>query len=143
MLEELREVVWKCNLELPKNGLVKMTGGNVSGRDPETNLIVIKPSGYSYEDMTPAHMVIVNMEGDVIEGDLLPSVDTDTHLYVYQRRPDVFGIAHTHSRYATSFAALGQPNPACLTATAMLGGVDSPGRICPYWRRRHWSGDYR
>jgi L-ribulose-5-phosphate 4-epimerase len=131
MLEELRQVVWKCNLDLPKNGLVKMTSGNVSGRDPETNLIVIKPSGYSYEDMTPAHMVIVNLEGDVVEGDLLPSVDTDTHLYVYQHRPDVFGIAHTHSPYATSFAALGQPIPACLTTTAMLGGEIPLGGYAP------------
>ena len=131
MLEELREVVWKCNLELPRNGLVKMTSGNVSGRDPETNLIVIKPSGYSYEDMTPGHMVIVNLEGDVVEGDLLPSVDTETHLYVYQRRPDVFGIAHTHSPYATSFAALGQPIPACLTTTAMLGGEIPLGGYAP------------
>ena len=131
MLEELRQVVWKCNLELPRNGLVKMTSGNVSARDPETNLIVIKPSGYSYEDMTPAHMVIVNLEGDVVEGDLLPSVDTETHLYVYQRRPDVFGMAHTHSRYATSFAALGEPIPACLTATAMLGGEIPLGGYAP------------
>ena len=131
MLEELREVVWKCNLDLPKNGLVKMTSGNVSARDPETNLVVIKPSGYSYEDMTPAHMVIVNLEGDVVEGDLLPSVDTATHLYVYQRRPDVFGMAHTHSKYATSFAALGEPIPACLTATAMLGGEIPLGGYAP------------
>ncbi len=131
MLEELREVVWKCNLELPKNGLVKMTSGNVSGRDPETGLIVIKPSGYSYDDMKPEHMVVVNLEGDVIEGDLLPSVDTATHLYVYQRRPDVFGMAHTHSKYATSFAALGEPIPACLTATAMLGGEIPLGGYAP------------
>jgi L-ribulose-5-phosphate 4-epimerase len=131
MLEELRQIVWKCNLELPKNGLVKMTSGNVSARDPETNLVVIKPSGYSYEDMTPAHMVIVNLKGDVVEGNLLPSVDTETHLYVYQRRPDVFGMAHTHSRYATSFAALGQPIPACLTATAMLGGEIPLGGYAP------------
>ncbi len=131
MLEQLREVVWKCNLELPKNGLVKMTSGNVSGRDPATNLVVIKPSGYSYDEMTPAHMVVVNLEGDVIEGDLLPSVDTDTHLYIYQHRPDVFGITHTHSRYATSFAALGQPIPACLTTTAMLGGQIPLGGYAP------------
>lgn len=87
LLEELRKEVWKCNLDLPKNGLVKMTSGNVSGRDPETNLVVIKPSGYSYEEMTPAHMVVVNMEGEVVEGELIPSVDTDTHLYIYQHRP--------------------------------------------------------
>jgi L-ribulose-5-phosphate 4-epimerase len=131
LLEELRKEVWKCNLDLPKNGLVKMTSGNVSGRDPETNLIVIKPSGYSYEEMTPAHMVVVNMEGDVVEGDLIPSVDTDTHLYVYQRRPDVLGMAHTHSTYATSFAALGQPIPACLTTTAMMGGEIPLGGYAP------------
>jgi L-ribulose-5-phosphate 4-epimerase len=122
MLEKFREIVWKCNLELPKNGLVKMTNGNVSGRDPETGLVVIKPSGYSYEEMTPAHMVVVDLEGHVVEGDLNPSTDTDTHLYIYRHRPDVFGIVHTHSPYASSFAVLGQPIPACLTACAMMGG---------------------
>ncbi len=131
LLEELRKEVWKCNLDLPKNGLVKMTSGNVSGRDPESNLVVIKPSGFSYEEMTPAHMVVVNMEGDVVEGDLIPSVDTDTHLYIYQHRPDVFGVAHTHSPYATSFAALGQPIPACLTTTGMLGGEIPVGGYAP------------
>jgi L-ribulose-5-phosphate 4-epimerase len=131
MLEELREEVWKRNLELPKNGLVKMTSGNVSGRDPETDLVVIKPSGYSYEEMTPADMVVVDLEGEVVEGHLLPSVDTDTHLYVYRHRPDVFGIAHTHSPYATSFAALGQPIPACLTTTAMMGGEIPLGGYVP------------
>ena len=70
LLEKLREIVWKCNLELPKNGLVKMTSGNVSGRDPETGLVVIKPSGVSFEELTPANMVVVNLEGDVVEGTL-------------------------------------------------------------------------
>lgn len=130
-LEKLREEVWKCNLELPKNGLVKMTSGNVSGRDPESNLVVIKPSGFSYEEMTPDHMVVVNMEGDILEGDLTPSVDTATHLYIYRHRPDVFGVAHTHSPYATSFAALGEPIPACLTTTAMLGGEVPLGGYVP------------
>jgi L-ribulose-5-phosphate 4-epimerase len=130
-LEMLRQEVWKCNLELPKNGLVKMTSGNVSGRDPETNLVVIKPSGYSYEDLTPADMVIVNMEGEVLEGHLKPSVDTATHLYIYQHRPDVFGVVHTHSPYASSFAALGQSIPACLTTTAMLGGEIPIGKYVP------------
>jgi L-ribulose-5-phosphate 4-epimerase len=130
-LEMLRQEVWKCNLELPKNGLVKMTSGNVSGRDPETNLVVIKPSGYSYEDLTPADMVIVNLEGDVIEGRLKPSVDTATHLYIYRNRPDVFGVAHTHSPYASSFAALGQSIPACLTTTAMMGGEIPLGGYVP------------
>jgi L-ribulose-5-phosphate 4-epimerase len=122
MLEKLREIVWKCNLELPRNGLVKMTSGNVSGRDPETGLVVIKPSGYSFEELTPDHMLVVDMKGRVVEGTLKPSVDTDTHLYVYSHRPDVFGMVHTHSPYATSFAVLGQSIPACLTTSAMLGG---------------------
>jgi L-ribulose-5-phosphate 4-epimerase len=131
MLEELRVTVWKCNLELPKNGLVKMTSGNVSGRDPGTGLVVIKPSGFSYEEMTPEHMVVVDLDGKVIEGDLTPSIDTDTHLYVYRRRPDIFGMVHTHSPYATSFAALGQPIPACLTATGMVGGEIPVGGFAP------------
>jgi Ribulose-5-phosphate 4-epimerase and related epimerases and aldolases len=131
LLEQLREIVWKCNLELPKNGLVKMTSGNVSGRDPETGWVVIKPSGYSFEEMTPAQMVVVDLEGKVLEGNLKPSTDTDTHLYVYQHRPDVFGMVHTHSPYASSFAALGQPIPACLTSSAMLGGEIPLGGYAP------------
>jgi L-ribulose-5-phosphate 4-epimerase len=131
MLEQLREIVWKCNLELPRNGLVKMTSGNVSGRDPETGLIVIKPSGVSFEALTPEDMVVVDMEGRVREGHLKPSTDTDTHLYVYQRRPDVFGMVHTHSPYASSFAALGQSIPACLTTSAMLGGEIPLGGYAP------------
>jgi L-ribulose-5-phosphate 4-epimerase len=131
LLEQLREIVWKCNLDLPKYGLVAMTSGNVSGRDPETGLVVIKPSGYSYEEMTSAHMVVVDLDGRVVEGDLKPSTDTDTHLYVYRHRPDVFGMVHTHSPYATSFAALGQPIPACLTACAMLGGEVPLGGYAP------------
>lgn len=122
MLEELRYQVWKYNLELPKYGLVKMTSGNISGRDRATGLVVIKPSGYSYEKMKPEDMVVVDLEGRMIEGHLQPSVDTETHLYVYAHRPDVWGIGHTHSAYATSFAVLGRPIPACMTACAMLGG---------------------
>ncbi len=131
MLEELRQEVWACNLELPKQGLVKMTSGNVSGRDPQTNLVVIKPSGYSYEQMTPQDMVVVDLEGNVMEGHLKPSVDTATHLYIYSHRPDVHGITHSHSPYATSFAALGQPIPACLTTTAMMGGEIPLGGYVP------------
>jgi L-ribulose-5-phosphate 4-epimerase len=130
-LEELREIVWKCNLELPRNGLVKMTSGNVSGRDPETGLVVIKPSGVSFEELTPAHMVVVDPGGRVVEGNLKPSTDTETHLYVYQRRSDVFGMVHTHSPYASSFAVLGQPIPACLTTSAMLGGEIPLGGYAP------------
>jgi L-ribulose-5-phosphate 4-epimerase len=131
LLEQLREIVWKCNLDLPENDLVKMTSGNVSGRDPETGLVVIKPSGYSYEKLTPAHMVVVDLDGRVVEGELKPSTDTDAHRYIYRHRADVLGIVHTHSPYATSFAALGQPIPACLTASAMLGGEIPLGGYAP------------
>jgi L-ribulose-5-phosphate 4-epimerase len=131
LLEQLREIVWKCNLELPRNGLVKMTSGNVSGRDLETGLVVIKPSGVSFEELTPAHMVVVDLGGRVVEGNLKPSTDTETHLYVYQRRSDVFGMVHTHSPYASSFAVLGQPIPACLTTSAMLGGEIPLGGYAP------------
>ncbi len=122
MLEQLREEVWRSNLELPKNGLVKLTSGNVSGRDPKTDLVVIKPSGYRYEDMTPTDMVVVDMGGKVVEGHLRPSVDTETHLFVYQQRSDVCGICHTHSPYASVFAARGKPIPPCVTTAAMIGG---------------------
>jgi L-ribulose-5-phosphate 4-epimerase len=131
LLEQLRETVWKCNLELPKNDLVKMTSGNVSGRDPETGLVVIKPSGVSFEELTPEDMVVVDLDCRVVEGRLKPSTDTDTHLYVYARRDDVLGIAHTHSPYASSFAALGQPIPACLTTCGMLGGEVPLGGYAP------------
>jgi L-ribulose-5-phosphate 4-epimerase len=131
LLESLREIVWKCNLVLPRTGLVRMTSGNVSGRDPETGLVVIKPSGFSYEEMTPTHMVVVDLDGRVVEGNLKPSVDTDTHLYVYKHRPDVLGMVHTHSPYASSFAALGKPIPACLTTAALVGGEVPCGGFVP------------
>ena len=131
LLEQLRETVWKCNLELPKNDLVKLTSGNVSGRDPESGLVVIKPSGVTWEDLTPQSMVVVDLDGNVVEGDLNPSTDTGTHLYVYNHRPDVFGIVHTHSTYASSFAALGEPIPACLTTCGMFGGEVPIGGYAP------------
>jgi ribulose-5-phosphate 4-epimerase/fuculose-1-phosphate aldolase len=113
-LESLRKEVWKCNLDLPKNGLVKMTSGNVSGRDPETGLVVIKPSGYSYEDLTPADMVIVNLEGDVVEGHLKPSVDTATHLYIYRHRPTcLVWLMPIHPMPPVSLP--GRSDSACLT----------------------------
>jgi L-ribulose-5-phosphate 4-epimerase len=131
MLEELRQEVWACNLELPKNDLVKMTSGNVSGRDPETNLVVIKPSGVRYERLTPENLVVVDLAGKVVEGDLKPSMDTATHLYIYRHRPDVFGVGHTHSVFASVFAARGIPIPPCLTASAMLGGEVPLGGFVP------------
>lgn len=131
MLEQLREIVCAMNKELPKEGLVTMTSGNVSGRDPETNLVVIKPSGISFEALTPADLVVVDLQGNVVEGTLSPSVDTPTHLVVYRARPDVHGVVHTHSNYATSFAALGQPIPAVLTAIAdEFGGPIPCGPYC-------------
>jgi len=131
LLEALRQEVWECNLELPKNRLVTMTSGNVSGRDPETNLVVIKPSGYKYEQLAPADLVVVDLEGNIIEGHLKPSVDTATHLYLYKHRSDVFGVAHTHSTYASVFAVLGESIPPCLTTCAMLGGEIPIGGFVP------------
>ncbi len=130
MLEALREEVCEQNLELPLNGLVVGSGGNVSGRDPETGLIVIKPSGVKFSKLTPDKLVVVDPEGVVVEGDLKPSVDTGIHLYIYKRRPDVFGITHTHSPYATSFAARGERIPAVLTPITHILGRDVP--CAPY-----------
>ena len=118
MLEALREELWRLHLELPKNGLVTWTSGNISARDPETGYVVIKPSGVRYEHLRPEHMVVLDLEGRRIEGDLKPSSDTASHLYIYRHRPDVYGIVHTHSPYATAFAALGRPIPVYLTAIA-------------------------
>jgi L-ribulose-5-phosphate 4-epimerase len=118
MLERLKEELYHLHLELPKNGLVKWTGGNVSARDPETGLVVIKPSGVQYELLCPEDHVVVNLGGEVVEGKLKPSSDTASHLYVYRHREDVNGVVHTHSPYATAFAAMGKPIPCCLTAIA-------------------------
>jgi L-ribulose-5-phosphate 4-epimerase len=118
MLDVLREELYRLHLELPKNNLVAWTSGNVSARDPKSGYVVIKPSGLRYEEMEPAHMVVVTLDGEVVEGTLKPSSDTASHLYVYRQRPDVNGIVHTHSPYATAFAALGRPIPVYLTAIA-------------------------
>lgn len=116
MLQQLRELLSDLHQELPKNNLVKWTGGNVSVRDPESGYVVIKPSGVRYEVLKAEHMVIVDLEGNVIEGDLKYSSDTASHLYIYRHRPDINGVVHTHSPYATAFAAVGQPIPVYLTA---------------------------
>lgn len=118
MLERLKTELVELHLELPRNELVVWTGGNVSGRDPQTGLVVIKPSGVRYEDLRPEHMVVVDLQGQIVEGDLKPSSDTASHLYIYRHRPDVGGVVHTHSPYATAFAALGRPIPVVLTAIA-------------------------
>ena len=126
MLEALKEEVCEQNHELPKNGLVVGSGGNVSARDPETGLIVIKPSGVKFTKLTPETMVVVKPGGAVVEGDMKPSVDTGIHLHIYSHRPDVFGVTHTHSPYASSFAARGERIPAVLTPITHLLGRDVP-----------------
>ena len=118
MLKRLKDQLVRLHLELPENNLVVWTGGNVSARDTETGLMVIKASGIRYEEMGPEHMVVMDMSGQVIEGDFKPSSDAYSHLYIYEHRPDVGGIVHTHSRYATAFAAVGKPIPVYLTAHA-------------------------
>jgi L-ribulose-5-phosphate 4-epimerase len=118
VLESLREQVWQLHMELPRNNLVTWTGGNISARDPHTGLVVIKPSGIRYEALQPAHLVVVDLDGSVVEGSLKPSSDTASHLYIYRLRSDVGGVVHTHSAYATAFAALGRPIPVYLTAMA-------------------------
>jgi L-ribulose-5-phosphate 4-epimerase len=118
MLESLKEEVCRLNLALPANNLVVWTSGNVSARDPATGHVVIKPSGVKFEDLEPSHMVVVNLDGDIMEGDLKASSDTASHLYIYRHMPTVNGVVHTHSNYATAFAALGKPIPPVLTAIA-------------------------
>jgi L-ribulose-5-phosphate 4-epimerase len=118
MLDKLKEELVQLHQELPKNKLVMWTGGNVSARDAETGLVVIKSSGVRYEDMRPEHMVVLDLDGKIVEGNLKPSSDTYSHLYIYKHRPDVFGVVHTHSRYATAFAAVGKAIPCVLTAMA-------------------------
>jgi L-ribulose-5-phosphate 4-epimerase len=118
MLEKLKEELVQLHLELPKNNLVMWTGGNVSARDPETGFVVIKASGIRYEEMRAEHMVVMDLDGKLVEGDFKPSSDVFSHLYIYKHRTDVGGVVHTHSRYATAFAAVGKPIPCVLTAMA-------------------------
>ncbi|MEO1248972.1 MAG: L-ribulose-5-phosphate 4-epimerase [Pseudomonadota bacterium] len=125
-LPELRQAVYEANMALPKTGLVKWTSGNASGRDPETNLVAIKPSGVLFDKLTPELLVLVDLHGNVVEGDLKPSVDTASHLYVYRHMPNVHGIAHTHSQYATAFAVQGQDLPVTTTTHACLFGGPIP-----------------
>jgi L-ribulose-5-phosphate 4-epimerase len=118
MLTDLREQVCEGNLDLARQGLVAWTGGNLSAITDDRTMIVIKPSGLRYEHMTPEDMVVVGIDGQVIEGSRGPSSDTASHLAIYRARADVRSVIHTHSRYATAFAAVGKPIPCCLTAIA-------------------------
>ncbi|MFA9560074.1 L-ribulose-5-phosphate 4-epimerase [Evansella sp. AB-rgal1] len=118
MLEQLKEDVFKANLALPKYGLVTFTWGNVSGIDRDKGLVVIKPSGVEYFEMRSRDMVVVDLEGNVVEGNLNPSSDTATHLVLYKSFPEIGGIVHTHSTVATSWAQAGRSIPALGTTQA-------------------------
>ena len=133
MLEQLKETVLQANLLLPKHNLVTFTWGNVSAIDRETNLVVIKPSGVSYETMTADDMVVVDLCGNVVEGTLNPSSDTPTHLELYKAYPAIGGVVHTHSRWATTFAQAGLPIPALGTTHAddFYGDIPVSRRMTP------------
>ena len=118
ILERLRQDVAKLHLELPKNNLVAWTAGNLSARDFELKKMVIKPSGLLFEELTPENMVVTDLNANVLEGNLKPSSDTATHAYIYRHMPHVGGIVHTHSPYATAWAANAREIPCVLTAMA-------------------------
>lgn len=118
MLEELKREVCEANLALQRAGLVVLTWGNVSGLDQGSGLVAIKPSGVSYDEMKPEQMVIIDLEGKVVEGDLRPSSDTPTHLELYRNFPGVLGVAHTHSTCATAWAQARRSLPCCGTTHA-------------------------
>lgn len=124
MLESLRQEVYETLLKLPENDLVKGTSGNVSGR--EGDKVVIKPSGVAYDELSPDNLVVVDMDGEVVEGDLKPSVDTGAHLRIYRESDSVGGIIHTHSTYATAFAAAGREIPVYVTELADVFGDSIP-----------------
>lgn len=133
MLEELKKSVLEANLLLPKYGLVTFTWGNVSGIDREKGLVVIKPSGVEYEQMTAADMVVVDLDGSVVEGSLQSSSDTPTHVVLYRAFPHIGGVVHTHSRWATIFAQAGRDIPALGTTGAdyFLGDIPCTRRMTP------------
>ncbi|RNC65971.1 L-ribulose-5-phosphate 4-epimerase [Proteiniphilum sp. X52] len=125
-IQELKQQVFQANLELVKHGLVIFTWGNVSGIDREKGLVVIKPSGVSYDDMKAEDMVVVDLEGNMVEGSLKPSSDTPTHVELYKAFPSIGGIAHTHSTYATAWAQAGCDIPNIGTTHADYFSGDIP-----------------
>jgi L-ribulose-5-phosphate 4-epimerase len=125
-LEQLRRAVWEANQGIFRAGLVTMHSGNASGIDRPRGLVVIKPSGMDYAKMRPTDLVVTDLDGRQVKGRWKPSVDLPHHLYMYQQRPDIGGIIHTHSNYATSLALLGLPIPVYLTAIADEFGVEIP-----------------
>ncbi len=130
MLEELKKEVYEANMLLPKYGLVTFTWGNVSGIDREKGLFVIKPSGVDYDKLTPEDMVVVDLEGNVVEGKLNPSSDTATHVELYKAFPNIGGVVHTHSSYATSWAQAGRSIPCYGTTHADYFYGDVPCLRC-------------
>ena len=129
-IASLRREVCALHAELPRNGLVAWTSGNLSARVPGEELMVIKASGVSYAELTPEAIVVCDLDGALVEGELSPSSDVATHAYVYRHRPDVGGVAHTHSTYATAWAARGEAIPCVLTAMADEFGGEIP--IAPF-----------
>jgi L-ribulose-5-phosphate 4-epimerase len=122
----LKEQVAALHAELPRNDLVVWTAGNVSARVPGADLLVIKPSGVSYDEITPEAMVVTDLEGKLVEGSLQPSSDTAAHAYVYRNMPHVNGVVHTHSTYATAWSARGEAIPCVLTMIADEFGGEIP-----------------
>lgn len=118
MLKKLKHAVYEANMELPHRGLVTYTWGNVSGIDRERGLVVIKPSGVSYDELTPDELVVLDLDGKVVDGKLNPSSDTKTHLELYKAFPEIGGIVHTHSPYAVGWAQAGRDIPAYGTTHA-------------------------
>jgi len=125
-VSRVRETVARLHGELTRNGLVAWTAGNVSGRVPGHDLMVIKPSGVAYDELTPASMVVCDLFGAVVDGEHAPSSDTAAHAYVYRHMPEVGGVVHTHSTYATAWAARGEPIPCVLTMVADEFGGEVP-----------------
>jgi len=126
LVADVRREVALLHAELPRNELVVWTAGNVSARVPGHDLLVIKPSGVSYDELTPENMVVCDLEGRLVEGEHAPSSDTAAHAYVYKHMPEVNGVVHTHSTYATAWAARGEPIPCVLTMMADEFGGEIP-----------------
>jgi L-ribulose-5-phosphate 4-epimerase len=125
-ISTLRKLVADRHAELPRNALVVWTAGNVSARVPGADLLVIKPSGVSYDEIAPDNMVVTDLDGNLVDGDLAPSSDTAAHAYVYQHMPHVGGVVHTHSTYATAWCARGEAIPCVLTMIADEFGGEIP-----------------
>jgi L-ribulose-5-phosphate 4-epimerase len=125
-VQAIREHVAALHTELPRNNLIVWTAGNVSARVPDADLFVIKPSGVSYDELSADAMVVTDLDGNLVDGDYTPSSDTAAHAYVYRHMPDINGVVHTHSTYATAWCARAEPIPCVLTMIADEFGGDIP-----------------